>query len=278
MNELTWGMGAVVAALVGCGGGGGGGGGAGVQPTALKGVLVDAPVAGVGYSCGAFSGTTAADGAFDYEAGSQCSFRIGGITLGSVPAGALITPVDLVDGAIDETNPKVVNITRLLISLDSDNDASNGIAVASSVGTALASASLDFGLDEAAFAAQAAPLLNTAIAGRALASADTARSHLGATLLGLLAGNYSCTYAIGAQQAGTASLAIASGVITGTGTPAGGGSFTLDGQVGTSGDATLVGGSTSNGATFDGSFKSDGSGSGTWNADSDSGSWACHKS
>jgi hypothetical protein len=254
------------------------------MPTAQTGYFVDSAVAGVAYTCGAFSGVTDANGAFNYEASSTCTFKVGGITLGSVAASALLTSVNLVSGAVDETNPTVNNITRFLMSLDTDNDPSNGIQIATSVGTALSSATLNFSLDPNTFATNATGVVNTAIPGRALVSAAAASGHLSATLLGLLAGSYSCTYSgsdSSGALSGTATLMIANGAITGTGADSRGGpgsSFSLNGNVTTSGSATLVGGSTSNGGNFTGSFKNDGSGSGTWTGNNNgSGTWACHK-
>ena len=282
MNALAWTLvaGAIAAGLAGCGGGGSS---SSAQPTAQKGTFVDSAVGGLGYACGAFSGVTGANGSFDYEAGSNCSFKVGGVTIGSAPAAALITPVGLVSGAVDESNPTVVNITRFLLSLDADNNSSNGITIAGSVATALASATLDF--TSASFDTQAAALVGSAISGRTLVSASQARAELGVTLLGLLAGSYNCTYTdVRPGGGGTASLMIAAGVITGSGvnSAVGSKSFTLTGNVTTSGGTTLVGGSASNGATFTGSFKNDGvsiGGSGTWKESpgNGSGTWACQK-
>ena len=276
----TLAAGLIVLNIVGCGGGGDS---TPAQPTAQKGFFIDSAVGGLGYVCGAFSGVTGADGSFDYEAGSTCTFAIGGIKLGTALASALITPVGLVSGAIDETNPAVVNITRLLLSLDTDNNPSNGIAIASSVATVLAKASLDFS-QAATFDAQALALVGSAISGRTLASASAARAELGASLLGLLAGSYNCTYtAVQPGGGGTAKLTISGGAISGTalGSAAGSTSSALSGTISTAGSTTLATGVSSGGATFTGTFKSDGTGRGTWlgtgGAATDSGTWSCQK-
>jgi hypothetical protein len=84
------------------------------------GYLIDAPVAGVGYESGSLAGITGSNGEFQYELGNSIRFFIGDIALGRAVRGKeLITPLDLVeDGATD--TPAVINIARLLQSLDSE--------------------------------------------------------------------------------------------------------------------------------------------------------------
>jgi hypothetical protein len=280
MKGLSWSL-LLGALAIGIGGCGGGNGDDSEPPTAQTGIFVDSPVSGIAYTCGAFSGMTGADGSFDYEPGSTCTFKIGGVTLGSATAAALITPVALVSGAVDESNPTVINIARFVMSLDTDSDPGNGIQISSGASTALGSAALDFSSTNSNFATQAADLVNVAIPGRALASAGEAGTHLGATLLGLLAGHYDCTYTDpAAPPGGTATMDITAGVISGSGTGSVDGApmtFTLSGNVTTSGSASMIAGSVSTGGTFTGSFKNDGTGSGTWTDGADSGTWACQK-
>jgi hypothetical protein len=84
-----------------------------------NGQLIDAPVQGVHYESGSVSGITGELGEFQYESGNTISFFIGDIALGEAVNGkAVITPLDLVPkGTID--TPAVINIARLLQSLDS---------------------------------------------------------------------------------------------------------------------------------------------------------------
>ena len=84
-----------------------------------NGQLIDAPVQGVRYESGSVSGITGDFGEFQYETGGTIRFFIGDIALGEAVRGkAVITPLDLVaDGTID--TPAVINIARLLQSLDS---------------------------------------------------------------------------------------------------------------------------------------------------------------
>lgn len=86
------------------------------------GQLVDGPVEGVQFESGSLSGETGPNGEFRFEDGEEVRFFIGDIALGrSVPAKPLMSPVDLVPGG-DLTNPEVINIARLLQSLDSIRD------------------------------------------------------------------------------------------------------------------------------------------------------------
>jgi hypothetical protein len=84
-----------------------------------NGQLIDAPVQGVRYESGSVSGITGDLGEFQYETGGTIRFFIGDIALGEAVRGkAVITPLDLVpNGTID--TPAVINIARLLQSLDS---------------------------------------------------------------------------------------------------------------------------------------------------------------
>jgi hypothetical protein len=72
------------------------------------------------------------------------TFSIGGIVLGSTPAGPVVTPLSLVAEATSANHPQVINIVRLLLSLDSDGDPDNGVTIASQVATAVAEVTVDF--------------------------------------------------------------------------------------------------------------------------------------
>ena len=93
---------------------------AGLVVAVSDGRLIDSPVQGVNYTSGSLSGITGSNGEFQYETGNTIRFSIGEIALGRDVSGqAVITPLDLVDsGGID--TPAVINIARLLQSLDSN--------------------------------------------------------------------------------------------------------------------------------------------------------------
>ncbi len=78
------------------------------------------PAQGVGYASGSLSGTTGSNGEFQYETGKTVRFFIGEVDLGEAVAGkSVITPQDLVENGAADT-PAAINISRLLLSLDSE--------------------------------------------------------------------------------------------------------------------------------------------------------------
>ena len=282
--------------VAGCGGGGDSP--VANPPATTTGTFVDSATQGIAYTCGTTTGVTDANGTFNFVAGDNCTFKLGGITLGTAAGKSLLTPVDLVVGASSETNPVVSNIAQFLISLDNDSNPANGIVIDPAVQTALAGKALDFTLAPAAFASAAQALVSAVIAGRTLVSTAAAQAHLGVTLAGRFSGAYNCTYSgvatNGTQSAnvsGTAAVSIASGVVTGsaqtTATPLPP-AVAVTGTISSTGNAALnvATGSTSDGAGWSGSFLLDGSGSGTWRDPATgttpsgtvaSGNWSCHK-
>ena len=114
------------------------------DPEILTGVFVDSPVAGANYSTETQSGMTTSTGEYNYVAGESVTFSIGGIVLGTAVAGPVVTPLMLVDGAVDASDPRVTNIVRLLMTLDSDGNPENGIEITAEAHDAAAGMSLDF--------------------------------------------------------------------------------------------------------------------------------------
>jgi len=112
---------AVTAALHACGGGGGSsGGGSKGGASVLTGVFIDSPVVNIAYRTDSQEGYTGVNGEYLYLAGETVTFSIAGIELPPVTATGVITPLDLADS--DSTrDTEVLNITRLLLSLDSDS-------------------------------------------------------------------------------------------------------------------------------------------------------------
>jgi hypothetical protein len=154
-----------------------------------NGRLIDAPVQGVTYRSGTLAGVTGSEGEFQYQDGERVEFFIGDIALGQPVAGkAVITPLDLVpQGRLD--SPAVINIARLLQSLDAV-PGDTRITIPATVRTAAVRSSdavssairfLDFA-DDAAFANSAAQLVATLTAAypftAVLVDAQTARLHL----------------------------------------------------------------------------------------------------
>ena len=105
---------------------------------------MDSAVGGVTYTTSSgLSGTTNSSGQFSYNTGDTASFSIGDVSLGSVTAAAVLTPVEVM-GAGGTADQKVVNLARLLQTLDSDGDPSNGIEITSSTSNSLKGKSLNF--------------------------------------------------------------------------------------------------------------------------------------
>jgi len=104
-----------------------------------SGFLIDSALEGVKYTSGQYNGYTDKNGLFKYQHNQAVTFYLGdentGIPLGSANVKAdpyaarnIISIFDLA-GSQDENNPQVINMGRLLQSLDSDNDVSNGILI-----------------------------------------------------------------------------------------------------------------------------------------------------
>ena len=62
-----------------------------------------------------------------------------------------MTPIDLVPGAVDETDPTVTNICRLLQSIDWDGDLSNGIMITDRIRSEMSGRMIDFTKDTDTF-------------------------------------------------------------------------------------------------------------------------------
>ena len=158
-------LGVALSLLAGCfSGSSGSSSGSGGQSG--TGVFVDSPVSGLTYSADGTAARTDEQGRFSYDSGQRLSFSVGGLELGSAPGADVITPVDLVEGA-DAGDAAVINISRLLQSLDSDGNLNNGIQLSEAIDQALKDyleanllTDLDFA-DTAAFEATMNGLLNS---------------------------------------------------------------------------------------------------------------------
>ena len=96
-------------------------------------------------------------------------------------AGPVVTPLMLVDGAMDTTDPRVTNIVRLLITLDSDGNPDNGIEITAAAHDAAEGMSLDFA--SANFDTEVQTLVeNVKGAGTQLVDAGSAQNHFNTSL------------------------------------------------------------------------------------------------
>ncbi|WP_394130853.1 hypothetical protein [Shewanella maritima] len=121
-------------------------------PTVLSGQFLDSAVIGIGYRTETQSGFTDENGNYDYVEGETVTFFIGDLEFPATTATGTVTPLNIAMTE-DVTDNLVVNMTRLLQTLDQDDDPSNGITITE---TAAASAApVDFAQDVEDFAADA---------------------------------------------------------------------------------------------------------------------------
>ncbi|PHR56886.1 MAG: hypothetical protein COA44_07190 [Arcobacter sp.] len=150
--------------------------GCGSSSTDEVGVFQDSAVDGLSYKVANRSGVTSKGGQFNYRSGEDISFYIGDLFLGSASAKKNMTPLDIVAGANGQLTPEVTNVLRLLQTLDTDGDTSNGISLPASI-RSLKPSDIDFS-DEAAVIA----LLAQIDSGLTLISAEDALTHFKETL------------------------------------------------------------------------------------------------
>jgi len=171
----------IFATLAGCGGN--------VTDTDVEvytGVFQDSVVAGLTYSSVSQAGVTNDAGEFQYQDGEVITFSIGGVVLGAATGASVITPLNLVDGA-DIEDERVLNILRLLQSLDEDNDPENGIDLVDAARDAQVSRStlLDSGSETGAMNEEELRALILELAALSeieVVSADVASQHFQDTL------------------------------------------------------------------------------------------------
>lgn len=94
--------------------------------------FIDSPVAGLSVETPTYEGVTGEDAAFDYFPGESVNISIGSILLGSTVADHKISPLDIFPTADTEDN-NVLNMARLLQSLDVDGDPKGGINITPAV-------------------------------------------------------------------------------------------------------------------------------------------------
>ena len=132
--------------LISCGGGGGGSDSTSASSSSdvLVGKFVDAPTAGVSYTCGTQSGKTDSNGNFNYQSGQSCTFKVGNVSIGSmdtVPTDKIVTPYDLAGVSRNsKIDPHAIGIAQFLQSID-DGSSSGSLTINTSTLTKLSSVS-----------------------------------------------------------------------------------------------------------------------------------------
>lgn len=174
---------ALCVSLAACGGGGDNDSGATTmasQPVSLSGVFVDSAVSGFRYATTAYDGSTDQDGTFIYAEGENITFSIGDIDFPTVAAASVLSPFDLA-GTADTSDTALVNMARLLQTMDTDGDVDNGIMIGEDAHSFATGMTLDFA--STTFDADVANLIaNSGTINTMLVDANTAIAHLVATV------------------------------------------------------------------------------------------------
>ena len=150
------------------------------EATVRIGSFIDSAVQGLRYRTETQSGTTDARGYFNYLEGERVTFSIGDIEFPSVDAKAIVTPLD-VFSTEQVSDARVLNMARLLQTLDNDGMPGNGITISAEAhnqanGVTVDFAALDFDQQVQDVVANAGAELTSLI------SAQAAMTHLNVSL------------------------------------------------------------------------------------------------
>lgn len=144
--------------------------------------FIDGNLSGLSYSSESQQGVIGNDGKFNYKTGETVSFKLGGITLGSIkPSANSLLFKNLNNGLTDQANlsNSSINRTVLLQTLDSDSDLINGIQLDSTILSKLKDASTpDFAATPEQFATQLDTLLSKAAITASRIDASLAKDNL----------------------------------------------------------------------------------------------------
>ncbi len=106
------------------------------NPGVLTGYFIDASAEGICYETETQTGCTDSAGTYTYQEGERITFYIGNVTFPNIWAQKRATPLIVQANSCLAQNitpslncPAVINMTRLLQSLDDDGDYSNGIKI-----------------------------------------------------------------------------------------------------------------------------------------------------
>ncbi len=97
-----------------------------------KGHFIDSPVGGLGISSDTINCKTDESGGFDYFPGERVQLSVGETHIGSALAAHKISPLDIFESA-DTDDPRVINMARLLQSLDADGNPKDRIFISDDV-------------------------------------------------------------------------------------------------------------------------------------------------
>ncbi|GAW94962.1 MULTISPECIES: DM13 domain-containing protein [Colwellia] len=125
--------------------------------TTYTGIFLDSAVTGLNYKTISQSGQTNELGEFNFQDNEMITFSIGDIELPTTLARLYLTPLELFQ-TTDINQIEVINLLRLLQSLDSDGDSSNGIEITASAHQLATNLIIDFSASD--FAQQVAELVS----------------------------------------------------------------------------------------------------------------------
>lgn len=146
------------------------------------GMFLDSAVEGISYQTATQSGTTNALGQFSFQSGELITFSIGNIDLPTIPAELYITPLEVFETE-DINDSQVVNLLRLLQSLDADGNASNGIEITADSHQAATNLTLNIDFNSDNFESQVTDLITQSnVTNTSLISATMAIDHFQLTL------------------------------------------------------------------------------------------------
>ena len=159
-----------------------------------SGTFLDSAVEGLRYQTATQSGFTDMEGMFFYKQGETIQFYMGDVMLGEAPASEYMTPVDLVPGAIDEMDPTVTNICRLLQTVDEDGDSENGIYIPPMVNQMMFGSNISFdmpiedfeGDTDVAAMIEAMDAMGGNYGGRMMTAPNVAQAHMRNTLFEMM--------------------------------------------------------------------------------------------
>ena len=146
------------------------------------GKFIDSPVTGLAYRTETLNGRTNLAGEFRYEDDESVIFSIGDTEFPSTNAQPIVTPLNVANTSNTE-DTLVVNILRLLQTLDADGDPSNGIEITQTAHEAAEGVELDLNAEDFAFQTKTLEFLDEAVGADAeLVDTETAVAHFTASL------------------------------------------------------------------------------------------------
>ncbi len=164
--------------LAGCGGND-----SSTDTNVLTGTLIDSAVEGISFATETQSGVTNSQGEFNYKTGETVIFSIGALLFPQISTAPIVTPADMSDtGEYD--SDIVVNVAKLLQTLDVDGDLDNGIQISEQA--AASATEIDFSVGQSDFESDANVInfvANSGSVNTALRSKDQVIDHLEESLL-----------------------------------------------------------------------------------------------